>query len=82
MRLVIKYVGFFRLDLLKAYNMAKKWLQMADSLYTHWHALHCSTTKLMLLAHGSASAHNTDAGLRIEERLMDVEKEEGSLVIG
>lgn len=36
----------------------------------------------MLLAHGSASTHNTDAGLRIEEGLMDVEREEGSLVIG
>ena len=67
--------------LLKAYDMAKKWLQMADSLYTHWRALHCSTTKLMLLAHGNASTHDTDVGLRIEEGLMDVEREEGSLVI-
>jgi len=35
----------------------------------------------MLLAHGNAATHNTDAGLRIEEGLMDVEREEGSLVI-
>lgn len=37
----------------------------------------------MLLAHGDAATYNnTDAGLRIEEGLMDVEREEGSLVIG
>lgn len=63
------------------YNMAENWLQMCDSPRTLWHALHCSTTKLMLLAHGDASTQNKDAGLRIEESLMDVKREEGSLVI-
>lgn len=61
--------------------MAKKWLQNADSLYTHGRALHCSTTKLMLSAHGNASTHNTEAGLGIEEGLMDVKREERSSVI-
>lgn len=35
----------------------------------------------MLLARGSASTHNIDVGLRIEDGLMDAEREEGSLVI-